>query len=111
MQDARRADHDWYNNSVKTLQDDDFILVQRVAHGDQQAFLALGVLTVVSSVTFMELKASEYNVRAQRDGSWVLRFEPDYLKHASAYIVTRKTGTEDESLGCVSAAVAPPAAD
>jgi hypothetical protein len=59
----------------------------------------------------MELKPSEYNVRAQRDGSWVLRFEPEYLKHASAYIVTRKAGTEDESLGCVSAVVAPPAAD
>jgi hypothetical protein len=59
----------------------------------------------------MELKASEYNVRAQRDGSWVLRFEPGYLKGASAYIVTRRAGTEDESLGCVSAVVAPPAAD
>ena len=59
----------------------------------------------------MELQASDYNVRAQRDGSWVLRFEPSYLKRASAYIVTRKAGTEDESLGCVSAVVAPPAAD
>jgi hypothetical protein len=59
----------------------------------------------------MELSPSEYNVRVQRDGSWVLRFEPDYLKSASAYIVTRKAGTEDESLGCISAAVSPPAAD
>ncbi len=59
----------------------------------------------------MELTADQYNVRAQRDGSWVLRFEPEYLKHASAYIVTRKDGTEDESLGCVSAAVAPPIAE
>jgi hypothetical protein len=59
----------------------------------------------------MELTAKQYNVRAQRDGSWVLRFEPEYLKHASAYIVTRKNGTEDESLGCVSAAVAPPVAE
>jgi hypothetical protein len=59
----------------------------------------------------MELAANQYNVRAQRDGSWVLRFEPDYLKSASAYIVTRKNGTEDESLGCVSAAVAPPVAE
>jgi hypothetical protein len=59
----------------------------------------------------MELTASQYNVRAQRDGSWVLRFEPEYLKHASAYIVTRKSGSEDESLGCISAAVAPPVAD
>ena len=59
----------------------------------------------------MELQASDYNVHAQRDGSWVLRFEPSYLKRASAYIVTRKAGTEDESLGCVSAVVAPPAAD
>lgn len=59
----------------------------------------------------MELAANQYNVRAQRDGSWVLRFTPDYLKQASAYIVTRKSGTEDESLGCISAAVAPPVAD
>jgi hypothetical protein len=41
----------------------------------------------------------------------VLRFEPEYLKHASAYIITRKAGTEDESLGCINAAVTPPAAD
>ncbi|HTU64040.1 MAG TPA: zf-HC2 domain-containing protein [Polyangiales bacterium] len=59
----------------------------------------------------MELASNQYNVRAQRDGSWVLRFEPEYLKHASAYIVTRKNGTEDESLGCISAAVAPPVAE
>ena len=59
----------------------------------------------------MELAGNQYNVRAQRDGSWVLRFEPEYLKHASAYIVTRKSGTEDESLGCISAAVAPPVAE
>jgi len=59
----------------------------------------------------MELAADQYNVRAQRDGSWVLRFQPEYLKHASAYIVTRKNGTEDESLGCISAAVAPPVAE
>lgn len=59
----------------------------------------------------MELAANQYNVRAQRDGSWVLRFEPEYLKQASAYIVTRKNGTEDESLGCISAAVAPPVAE
>ena len=66
---------------------------------------------VATNLDGMELKSTEYNVRAQRDGSWVLRFEPGYLKHASAYVVTRKAGTEDESLGCVSAAVAPPAAD
>jgi hypothetical protein len=57
----------------------------------------------------MELSANDYNVHAQRDGSWVLRFEPRSLQHGSAYIVTRKAGTEDESLGCISAAVAPPA--
>jgi len=59
----------------------------------------------------MELASNQYNVRAQRDGSWVLRFEPDYLKQASAYIISRKNGTEDESLGCVSAAIAPPVAE
>jgi hypothetical protein len=57
-----------------------------------------------------ELASSNYNVRLQRDGSWVLRFEPSYLQHASAYIVTRKADSADESLGCVSAVLAPPAA-
>jgi hypothetical protein len=57
-----------------------------------------------------ELPASDYNVRAQRDGSWILRFDSDYLQHASAYIVTRKADSEDESLGCINAVVAPPAA-
>ena len=57
-----------------------------------------------------ELASGNYNVRLQRDGSWVLRFEPSYLQHASAYIVTRKADSADESLGCVSAVLAPPAA-
>jgi hypothetical protein len=66
---------------------------------------------IATNLDGMELAANQYNVRAQRDGSWVLRFQPEYLKQASAYIVTRKNGTEDESLGCISAAVAPPIAE
>jgi RNA polymerase sigma-70 factor, ECF subfamily len=31
----------WYNSNVKTSDGDEFSLIQRVAHGDQQAFLAL----------------------------------------------------------------------
>lgn len=31
----------WYNSSVKASGEDDFALIQRVARGDQQAFLAL----------------------------------------------------------------------
>jgi hypothetical protein len=65
---------------------------------------------VATDLDGKELPASVYNVRTQRDGSWVLRFEPDYLQHASAYIVTRKPDRADESLGCISAALAPPAA-
>ena len=41
MQEIRKAPRHWYNSSVKAADVDDFVLIQRVAHGDQQAFLAL----------------------------------------------------------------------
>jgi RNA polymerase sigma-70 factor, ECF subfamily len=41
MQDTKQASKHWYNSGVKVNDEDDFALVQRVAHGDQQAFLAL----------------------------------------------------------------------
>src|SRR5512135_3846402 len=41
MQDTRQATKRWYNSSVKSAEDDDLALVQRLARGDQQAFLAL----------------------------------------------------------------------
>ncbi len=37
----RQETRHWYNSSVKASSEDDFALIQRVAHGDQQAFLAL----------------------------------------------------------------------
>jgi hypothetical protein len=57
-----------------------------------------------------ELPASRYNARVQRDGSWVLRFDSDFLQNAPAYIVARKAPGDDESLGCVTTAVTPPPA-
>jgi hypothetical protein len=65
---------------------------------------------IATDLSGKELPASLYNAREQRDGSWVVRFDSDYLQKDTAYVVTRASGTEDESLGCVSAAVAPPAA-
>ena len=41
MQDTQQASKHWYNSRVKASEEDDFVLVQRVAHGDQQAFLTL----------------------------------------------------------------------
>jgi RNA polymerase sigma-70 factor, ECF subfamily len=41
MQGIKQASKRWYNSGVKVSDEDDFTLVQRVAHGDQQAFLAL----------------------------------------------------------------------
>jgi EmrB/QacA subfamily drug resistance transporter len=43
-----------------------------VIHGVQQAFLALGILTVVSAVVFLELKADDAADVAHRDGSRVV---------------------------------------
>jgi RNA polymerase sigma-70 factor, ECF subfamily len=41
MQDVGQQTKHWYNSRVKALDEDDPALVRRVAHGDQQAFLAL----------------------------------------------------------------------
>jgi RNA polymerase sigma-70 factor (ECF subfamily) len=41
MQGIRQASKDWYNSSVKASDEDDLVLIQRVARGEQQAFLAL----------------------------------------------------------------------
>jgi RNA polymerase sigma-70 factor, ECF subfamily len=41
MQGIKQTSKRWYNSGVKVSDEDDFTLVQRVAHGDQQAFLAL----------------------------------------------------------------------
>ncbi len=41
MQGVRQTSRHWYNSSVKASDEDDFALIQRVARGDQPAFLAL----------------------------------------------------------------------
>ncbi len=41
MQGIKEASKRWYNSSVRASDEDDLILVQRVARGEQQAFLAL----------------------------------------------------------------------
>lgn len=41
MQGIKEASKHWYNSSVRASDEDDLVLVQRVAHGEQQAFLAL----------------------------------------------------------------------
>jgi glycine/D-amino acid oxidase-like deaminating enzyme len=40
-----------------------------IVHGTQQAFLALGVLTILSSVVFMELKADDGEGMSNHDAS------------------------------------------
>jgi hypothetical protein len=77
-------------------------VILRVTRVDSERHLA------ATDLDGQELDGGRYNVRAQRDGSWVLRFDPEYLKSGSAYIVTRKAGSEDESLGCIRASVVPP---
>lgn len=57
-----------------------------------------------------ELASGLYSSRLQRDGSWVMLFDSDSLQKAPAYIVARKSEGADESLGCVTTAVAPPPA-
>lgn len=79
-------------------------VVLRVTRVDSQRRLA------ATDLDGRELPASRYNVHVQRDGSWVLRFDSGYLQREAAYIVTRKAGSEDESLGCVRAAIVPPPA-
>ncbi len=41
MQGVRQTSRHWYNSSVKASDEDDFALIQRVARGEQPAFLAL----------------------------------------------------------------------
>ncbi len=41
MQGIKEASKRWYNSSVRASDEDDLVLVQRVARGEQQAFLAL----------------------------------------------------------------------
>jgi RNA polymerase sigma-70 factor (ECF subfamily) len=41
MQNTRQASRRWYNSGVKAASEDDLLLIQRVVHGDEQAFLAL----------------------------------------------------------------------
>jgi RNA polymerase sigma-70 factor, ECF subfamily len=41
VQSARKIAKRWYNNGVKITDEDDHVLVQRVARGEQPAFLAL----------------------------------------------------------------------
>jgi hypothetical protein len=55
-----------------------------------------------------ELLPAQYSAREQRDGSWILRFDADWLQKQSAQLVARAPGGSDEPLGCVNAAVAPP---
>jgi len=57
-----------------------------------------------------ELPSKHYSAHEQRDGSWVVRFDADSLQKQPAHLITRAPGVEDESLGCVTAAVAPPPA-
>jgi hypothetical protein len=52
--------------------------------------------------------SSAYSARLQRDGSWVVRFDAAYLQRESVQVVSSRTGTEDELMGCVTAAVVPP---
>jgi hypothetical protein len=56
-----------------------------------------------------ELSGARYSTRQQRDGSWVLRFDAGWLQREAAYLVSRNSAGADESLGCVVAAIAPPA--
>lgn len=41
MQNIRQASKRWYNSGVRAADEDDLLLVQRLARGDQEAFLAL----------------------------------------------------------------------
>ena len=51
---------------------------------------------------------SRYSAREQRDGSWILRFDADWLQKESAHLSTRAADAPEEPLGCVTAAVTPP---
>lgn len=51
---------------------------------------------------------STYSARLQRDGSWVVRFDAASLQRESVQLMSSRSGTEDEVLGCVVATVVPP---
>ncbi|HVY80964.1 MAG TPA: zf-HC2 domain-containing protein [Steroidobacteraceae bacterium] len=55
-----------------------------------------------------ELSGAHYSAREQRDGSWALRFDADWLQQQPARLVSRGPGGDEEPLGCLNAAVAPP---
>jgi hypothetical protein len=55
-----------------------------------------------------ELSGARYSAREQRDGSWILRFDADWLQTGSARLTLQGPGSTDEALGCVTAMVAPP---
>ena len=55
-----------------------------------------------------DLPDAHYSAREQRDGSWILRFDADWLQKQPARLATRAPGGSEEPLGCVNAAVAPP---
>jgi len=52
--------------------------------------------------------ASAYSARLQRDGSWLVRFDAAYLQRESVQVMSSRSGTEDEPMGCVVATVVPP---
>ncbi len=55
-----------------------------------------------------ELSANRYSAREQRDGSWIVRFDADWLQKEQARLTMRAPGGTEEPLGCVTAAIAPP---
>jgi hypothetical protein len=63
---------------------------------------------IASDSTGRDLPASRYSAREQRDGSWILRFDAEWLQKEQARLTTRAAGGSDEVLGCVTAAIAPP---
>jgi putative zinc finger protein len=62
----------------------------------------------VADASGKPVSSSVYTARLQRDGSWVVRFDAAYLQRESVQVVSSRTGTEDEVLGCVVATVVPP---
>jgi hypothetical protein len=63
---------------------------------------------IAKDLSGRDLSANVYTARQQRDGSWVLRFDADWLQKQSAQLAISGGGSPEDALGCVSAAVAPP---
>jgi hypothetical protein len=63
---------------------------------------------LATDATGRDLPANRYSAREQRDGSWILRFDADWLQKEQARLTARAPGGTEEPLGCVTAAVAPP---